>query len=217
MAIVESTQAHFNTIGTLGADRALSLLSGLIGTAALLFPGVVGIHRAKEIDTGTGQTILPAAVLNQAVIGGALAEDRHCAAWITLTDVFLQQIECFRRKCRKYIGCMASEVMSHTAAHGEAGGINAFYINIRHFLNIFNNGFGKGHVIYGAVAGTAGADIPGRACAACSSGGRYKDKAFLVSDTAVTGVDFLPAVTTQAVEANDQRYVAVCRVAVWYM
>lgn len=213
MAVVESTQARFNTIGTLGANRTLPLLRGLIGAAVFLLPGIVGIYCAEEINARASQTIATAVVNHQAVVGGALAEQRDGAAGVALVDVFLQQIECFRCECSKHVGSVAGQIVGHAATHGEAGGVDAFHIDIGHFLNIFHNRFGKGYVVDRTVVGATGSDVP-----CCVHTGRcHQNKAFLVGDTAVSGIDFLAAVAAQAVEAQHQGNVSISGVAVRYV
>lgn len=217
MASVGSTQTHLNTVGTLGTNRALPLLRSLVGTAVFLLPGIVGVYRTEEINTGTGQTIATALVFHQTVVGCALTEQRDGAAGITLVDVFLQQIERFRRKSGKYVGCMAGQIVSHTTTHGEACGVDAFHIDIGHFLNIFNNRFGKSYVVDRTVAGAASAHVPGITYAASRTGWCYENKAFLVGNTAVSRVDFLTAITAQSMKAYDQRNISVSGIAVRYI
>jgi hypothetical protein len=214
VANTDGTQTCLNSIGTLSVDGALTLLRGLIGTAVFLLPGIVGVYRTEEVNTGTGQTIATALVFHQIIIGSALAEYWDGAAGVALVDVFLQQIERFRCESCKYIGCVTGQIVSHTTTHGEACGVNAFYINIGHFLNIFHNRFGKGYVVDRPVAGAASAHVPGITYAASRTGWCHQNKAFLVRNAAVSRVDFLTAVATQAVEAQNQGNISVSGVAV---
>lgn len=213
MADTVGTQTHFNPIGTLGVDDALTLLCGLVGTTALLLPGIVGAHRTQEIDTGTGQTVAAATIDHQAVIGGSLTQQRNGSGRITLIDVLLQQVEGFGGESGEDIGCMTGEVMCHAATHGKARCIDPFHVYVGYFFDVFDNCLGEGHIVNGPVAGAAGTHVPSVAYAARSASGSHQNETLPVGYAFITRIDFLTAIASEAVEAQYQRYMAICGIA----